>query len=113
MRFTVTYDPGTLRRAVMDRVPAAKQALAEAVLASCEPFVPYNTGALCRSGTAEGGMVRYTAAHAAKCYYSRRPFRKEKHPHATAAWFEAAKAVSMEDWRRTVGQALTGKGGNA
>ena len=94
---------------ILSRVPRAKQALAQAVLASSEPYVPYNTGELCRSGQAGEGIVTYTAGHAAKCYYSSRPFRKTKHPHACGQWFEAAKAVSLEEWRQNTADALAGK----
>ena len=94
---------------LLSRVPQAQRILARAVLASCEPFVPYDTGALCRSGQAGDGVVTYTADHAAKCYYSRRPFRKDKHPQACAGWFEAAKAVSLEAWRRETALALLGE----
>lgn len=94
---------------LLSRVPQAKRALAQAVLAASEPYVPYNTGELCRSGQAGDGTVTYTAGHAAKCYYSSRPFRKTKHPQACAQWFEAAKAVSLEDWRQKTAAALAGK----
>lgn len=103
----VTGMPG---EKLLSRVPQAQRILARAVLASCEPFVPYNTGALCRSGQAGDNAVLYTAGHAAKCYYSRRPFRKDKHPQACAGWFEAAKAVSLETWRAETAQALLGTG---
>ena len=108
IRLKVHVPEGTGRR-ILDRVPRAKTALAQAVLRSCEPYVPYNTGELCRSGQAGAGFVTYTAAHAARCYYSRRPFRKDKHPQACAQWLEAAKAVSLPEWRRVTAQALAGK----
>lgn len=95
---------------LLSGVPRARRALAQAVLTSCEPFVPYNTGALCRSGTAGDGFVTYTAGHAARCYYSRRPFRRDKHPQACGQWFEAAKAVSLSQWRQETAKALTGTG---
>lgn len=93
---------------IIQRIPAAEMALSRAVLASCEPYVPYRTGELCRSGTAGRGVVRYTAGHAEKCYYSKKPFSKAKHPQACAYWFEAAKAVDLPAWKNAAALALSG-----
>ncbi|MBQ8640646.1 MAG: hypothetical protein IJ480_00380 [Clostridia bacterium] len=113
IKWEVRVSEGTGRR-ILSGIPRARTALAQAVLASCEPYVPYNTGELCRSGQAGEGIVTYTASHAARCYYSRRPFRKDKHPQACAQWFEAAKAVSLAEWRKKTALALGGKeNGNA
>jgi len=110
LKLGVKIDTAGIGDRILSRIPQAKLALAQAVLASSEPYVPYDTGELCRSGGASVGLVTWTAGHAAKCYYSRRPFRKEKHPQACAQWFEAARAVSMDEWRRKTAQVLTDSG---
>ena len=110
LKVDVKIDTAGLTRKILSGVPQASRVLTQAVLASCEPYVPYNTGALCRSGMAGDGFVTWTASHAARCYYSRRPFRKEKHPQACGQWFEAAKAVSLADWQQTTAKALAGAG---
>lgn len=73
------------------------------VLKDCDPYVPMDTGNLVRSGqrgTVIGsGCVKYNAPYAAACYYGvRRKFSKDRHPKATAMWFERAKAVNKDKW---------------
>ncbi len=97
------------------RIPAALQAVGAAVMTSCEPFVPYATGELCHSAVflsaGEGaGNVVYRAGHASLCYYAEREFSRTHHPQACAHWFEAAKSVDLEKWRKTAASALTAKG---
>ncbi len=94
------------------RIPSAVQAVGRAVIASCEPFVPYATGELCHSAVflpaEEGtGTVVYRASHASLCYYAEREFSRKHHPQACAHWFEAAKAVDLEKWRKIAASAIT------
>lgn len=109
LKVGVQVNTAAVSAKILSRVPLARQVLAQAVLASSEPYVPYSTGELCRSGAAGEGIVTWSAGHAAKCYYSSRPFRKTKHPQACAGWFEAAKAVSLEEWRTKTARTLAGK----
>ena len=110
VRVTVSADG--IGEALRSRIPAASARVQQAVIASCDPFVPYRTGELCRSvsasGVGEHGMVVYTAPHAALCYYAERPFSRRYHPHACARWFEAAKAAELSKWVQTAADALTG-----
>ncbi len=111
----VTIRADNLGERLRGRIPVAVRAVGEAVIASCEPFVPYDTGELCHSASfvslGDGhGAVVYDAAHASLCYYAERAFRKERHPQACAHWFEAAKAIDLEKWRKTAGAALTQNG---
>lgn len=113
LRFSVTYSKGGVVQSFENRVPAALRALESAILASCEPFVPYNTGNLCHSGHSSGdgknGGVTYSADYASECYYANREFNRRKHPQACAYWFEAAKAVDCAKWIEIVGTALGGQ----
>jgi len=97
--------------ALLARVSAAERQVQQAVIRSCEPFVPYRTGELCRSaaamGTGTGGMIVYTAPHAALCYYAERPFSKKIHPRACTHWFEAAKAADLAKWVTAAAEALS------
>lgn len=87
------------------RAREAECRLEEAVLASCGEYVPYRTGELYSSGRVTGsGKVIWSAPHASECYYANRAFSKKHHPHATARWFEAAKAVSLPLWENVVKQ---------
>lgn len=107
----VTISADRIGNALTARIPSASHRLQEAVIASCDPFVPYRTGELCRSavpmGSGADGMVVYTAPHAALCYYAERPFSKKVHPQACAHWFEAAKAADLAKWAAAAASALT------
>ena len=76
------------------------------VIQDSTPYVPMNTGALFKSaitGTELGsGEVVWDTPYARRCYYGENfNFRKDKHPHAQAYWFEAAKAANKATWIRT------------
>ncbi|MBQ7922289.1 MAG: hypothetical protein IJ325_06900 [Clostridia bacterium] len=109
VHFTMQFSTGSVMNAITSRAKAAAQAMRQAVLDSSTPYVPYRTGALAASGSITEEGVAWTADHAQKCYYAKRPFSREKHPLAQAGWFEAAKAVDLELWRQTAAKALTGK----
>lgn len=113
IRITTDWKLPMIRANLEKNIPSALRRLESDVLASCEPYVPYRTGELCRSGHPSGsgstGSVTWSAPHASECYYARRSFGKKFHPHATSRWFEAAKAADLEQWRRTVSSALTGE----
>ena len=77
----VTVSVSGIGDVFLSRLPGASLRLQQAVIASCEPFVPYRTGELCRSAVPEGegpsGRIVYAAPHASRCYYAERPFRKK------------------------------------
>ena len=99
--------------ALLARVSAAERQVQQAVIRSCEPFVPYRTGELCRSavpmGTGADGRIVYTAPHAALCYYAERPFSKKVHPQACAHWFEAAKSADLAKWKEAAAAVFAGR----
>ena len=85
------------------------------VLKDCEPYVPFQSGALARSGvsgTKPGtGRIVYNSPYAAKQYY-RFPIKtKDHHPQASMQWFEKAKAVNQPKWAKGVNRIVTGKTG--
>ena len=108
----ITVSASGIGNALLSRIPNASRQVQQAVIASCEPFVPYRTGELCRSAVAVGtgteGMVVYTAPHASLCYYADRPFSGKHHPRACAHWFEAAKAADLSRWIQTAVSPLSG-----
>lgn len=107
----VTISANGLGAGLLARIPTAVRQVEQAVIASCEPFVPYDTGELCRSVVAAGdganGMIVYTAPHASLCYYAERKFGQKHHPQACAHWFEAAKGVDLAKWVSTAASALS------
>jgi hypothetical protein len=98
-----------------DGATTAQKWLDNEVLKDCDPYVPMATGNLRNSGirgTQIGsGNVVYNAPYAASCYYAEsRTFSKSKHPQASAQWFEKAKAVNAESWRREAAKLVKGGG---
>ncbi len=76
---------------------AAQNALADAILAACTPYVPYDTGRLCTSGHVLGGgadtpaRIVWDVPYAHSVYYGDEKgysYRRDRHPHASARWFE-------------------------
>lgn len=88
--------------------------LGDAVMADCEIYVPYDTGALCRSVrrsgvTAGDGTVGcdviWSAPHAASVYYGDTRgirYHTEHHAHARARWFTGARVACGTHWLDTV-----------
>lgn len=113
IRVTVDWKLPMLTVDMEKTVPTALRRLESAVLASCDPYVPYQTGELCRSGHPSGnglsGSVTWSAGHASECYYARRSFNQKIHPHATSRWFEAAKAADLESWRKLTADVFAGR----
>lgn len=73
--------------------------LGERMMMDIEPFVPFDTGALARSGHMEGHSIVYDAPHAEKMYNSPNKMRTQAHPLATARWIEVAEEIHGEKWR--------------
>ena len=116
---SVRFDGAGLAGRLGERLPAMTRALGEAVTEACEPYVPYRTGALCRSVSLSLGTdgtsaeIRWDVPYAAECYYASRPFSKRVHPHACARWAEAARAESAPAWVRAAAEAWGGASGSA
>ena len=116
MRFdtAVRVDYTACERRLLARCAAAERALGGAVLTDCGPYVPYDTGRL--AGSAEfrisedaptQGTVSWNVPYAAAVYYGDARgvrFSREKHPHACARWFEAAKSTALEAWTEKTAQ---------
>jgi hypothetical protein len=82
----------------------AQTALDNQVLKDSTPYVPMRSGQLMRSGingTSLGsGKVIWNSIYARRMYYGTSyHFSKDKHPQASAQWFEKAKAVKKKEWR--------------
>ncbi|MBE6568910.1 MAG: hypothetical protein E7658_01660 [Ruminococcaceae bacterium] len=107
VHFRLHFSPGRTMTSLTNRAESAAQALRQAVLTSCTPYVPYRTGELFRSGAVTDTGVIWTADHARKCYYAKRPFSRSVHPLAQAGWFEAAKAADLALWCETAARAVT------
>ena len=107
----IVFDSGKIAGDFKGRFGRAKAALGNAVLKSCEIYVPYDTGNLVRSGGIYdgGGRVVYSAPYAKKMYYHKGNFSKKVHRSATDAWFEHAKAANLSDWIRTAEKCINSR----
>lgn len=110
----VTYDLSGIKDALDVKASLAAKTLSEKILSDCEPYVPYRTGALCRSGHTvadeNGYRVVWDASYASECYYASRSFSKRKHPRATARWFDAAAESRGGGWMRLVREIYSSAG---
>lgn len=92
----------------------AQKFLDNEVLKDSSQYVPFRTGNLMKSGitgTVIGsGEIKYNAPYARRMYYGVNfHFRKDKHPLATAQWFEKAKAQYKEEWLKSVQKIIEGE----
>jgi len=105
-------DVGKVEKRFEPKYLAGQKWLDNEVLKDCDEYVPMRTGNLRNSGirgtTLGSGKVIYNAPYAASCYYAKRTFSKDKHPKASAQWFEKAKAVHKQKWINGAGGAVTG-----
>lgn len=77
------------------------------VLMDCDPYVPFRTGTLVRTGilgTHLGtGRIQYIAPYARRQYYfGRMPGQNRTKPLAGRYWFERAKVAHKDQWIRGV-----------
>lgn len=96
------------------RYEAAQKFLDSEVLKDSAPYVPMRTGYLMNSGnsgtTIGSGKVVYNAPYARAMYYGNgMNFSKAKHPQACAQWFEKAKALKLDSWKKGVSKIIKGK----
>ena len=116
MTFSVdtSFDTAALASRLEQACMQAAEQVGHAVIADCEPYVPYDTGLLCRSvrcGAAVrtevgwGCDVIWSAPYASAVYHADARgvrFRTEHHTLAQARWFDAAQRAHGEDWTELV-----------
>lgn len=94
-----------------NEVTQAQKILDAQVLKDLQPYTPFRSSKLEQSsisGTTVGsGKITYTAKYARKQYYMYPNKSKAAHPKATMKWFEAAKAVNKERWRKVAAKAVS------
>lgn len=102
MKITVKMNEQYTKDRFSVKYRKAQQWLDNEVLKDSDPYCPFRTGNLVRSGqrgTQLGsGKVVYNAPYAARCYYGKFNFSKAKHPQACRQWFEKAKASCKNKW---------------
>lgn len=89
----------------LDMLKLAQFALDQQVIADSNYYCPYRKGYLqdsavinSRPGT---GLVVWATPYASRLYYHPEyHFSKDKNPNARGKWFEWAKSVNLEKWRK-------------
>lgn len=81
----------------------AQKYVDNAVIKDCDPFVPFRDGILSKSPTLAtklgSGQVVYNTPYARRQYYVLSyKHNRDKHPQASAQWFEKGKAVHQKNW---------------
>lgn len=102
---TCVYDADCLTSRLLPVFARAEERLAQRIMEDCEPYVPYDTGALYQSvyiREADGEhRIIWDMPYAAYVYHGDETgvtFHKERHPLACARWAERAKAAALEAW---------------
>ena len=91
----------------------AQKVLDATVIKDSARFVPFETGTLEKSAMENSkigsGLAVYNTPYAKRQYYGKFDHAKNKHPHATRLWFEAAKAENLDKWIRIVQEIVKGR----
>lgn len=104
----------TLARLQSGVIKKAQQWLDNEVLKDTAQYVPMRSGDLMRSGNNAtklgSGNVVYNMPYARKVYYGYSlKFSKDKHPLASAAFFEKSKAVNLKKWETGTQRIINGQ----
>lgn len=115
---TIRIDYRAAEDRLLARCARAEQVLGREVLTACEPYVPFDTGALADSAVFRisedaptRGTVSWNTPYAAAVYYGDARgmrYSAEKHPHACGKWFEAAKSTALAGWTGKTAEAAGG-----
>lgn len=112
-QLSIDIDWSRIEKEVEKKSLTSQKALALSVIEDTEDFVPFMTGTLYKSvneaSDVEHGEVAWDTPYARHLYYgihykSYKPmtFNRVSHHHASAFWFENAKAVYLDKWKRQV-----------
>ena len=66
--------------------PVVRQEINQAIAEKCDPYVPYQTGALANNTEVTKDGIRYKQPYAAEQYYGNFEHNKSVHPLATSHW---------------------------
>jgi hypothetical protein len=106
MKVEVKIFSDRIRSKVKASKERAQKVLDITVIKDSSRFVPFETGTLEKSAMESSrigsGLVVYNTPYAKRQYYGQFEHGKNKHPHATRLWFEAAKAENLDKWIRIV-----------
>lgn len=108
----LTFNP-RLQSALRQSFAEAQKYVDSEVLRLSDPYVPFDTGYLKKSGTlgtvVGSGQIFYIASYGRRQYYNGRTPGTAKDPLRGRLWFERMKADHLEDIRS--GAAKTAAGG--
>ena len=93
--------------AVVDS-PEVRQEISQVLAEMCDPYVPYDTGALANTVQAGPDGVTYTQPYARQQYFGEEINHKtEYHPLATARWVEVMMSEHGEEFFARVSEIIT------
>lgn len=106
MKASVDFDRGALVDRLGEAAAKAQKLLDARVLADSNYWCPLDTGTLVKSAqlaTRLGtGQLEWRTPYADKQYWGDFDHTRSLKPHATAMWFETAKAHNLSDWQEVV-----------
>lgn len=105
IRISVNTDLRELESRVVTATERAQYLFDEQVLKDSNYYIPMDTQALERSGITNSklgdGLLIWNTPYARKQYYGiDHNFSKDKNPNARALWFEYAKSIHLNSWKR-------------
>ena len=107
---TVDFDEGALVDRIEEAAARAQMLLDTRVLSDANYWCPLDTGTLIHSAelaTRLGtGQIEWRAPYAAKQYWGDFDHTRSLKPHATAMWFETAKAQNLNEWKEVVDEVI-------
>ncbi len=114
IRTKVRIQLNNLQASMGNRQKKGQIVLDEQVLKDSNNYAPQDTSELINSSIRMSpigsGLLIWSTPYARINYYGAdRNFSKDKNPNATFAWFEAAKANHLEEWKSIVAKTMGGK----
>jgi hypothetical protein len=92
------------------RISKGLLALKGQIAADTAPYVPRVTGDLEHSvkpsDTTSDPFLRWNIPYARRQYYGQFQHSKQAHPRATRLWFNVAKGVNRDRWKRVADRAI-------
>lgn len=112
IKLDIKIDLSGTEKQLMARRDLAQKRLAAAVLADSAKFIPKDTGNLERSGViaSTGKIVMWATSYALAVWQMPAAWIKlSRNPNARPKWFEHAKALQINNWKRLVKDTMSGK----
>lgn len=112
MGVKVNINTGGILSRFSGKVTKGLLAVKGQIAADTAPYVPRVTGDLEHSvkpsDTTADKFLKWNIPYARRQYYGQFEHGKQSHPLATRLWFQVAKAINLERWRKVAERVVKG-----